>query len=82
MVGYLVRSLAGHDAGQIYLVIREESGTVYLADGTYKTFRNPKRKNKKHVEILSRMQDTAKYEQLLAGETFDKGYIIWEVKNV
>ena len=32
MIGMFAVSLAGHDKGQMYLVIREEGDMVYLAD--------------------------------------------------
>lgn len=53
MRGELAVSLAGHDKGELYLIIREEGADVYLADGIYKTFASPKRKNRKHIQIVS-----------------------------
>ena len=46
-VGYLVKSLAGHDKERIYVIIKEQGEYVYLADGKYRTMDKPKRKNKK-----------------------------------
>jgi len=50
-VGYFACSLAGHDKGHIYLIIKEEKEYVYLSDGVLRTISNPKKKNKKHVQI-------------------------------
>ena len=55
-VGYLVKSLAGHDKERIYVIIKEQEEYVYLADGKYRTMDKPKRKNKKHVQLI-RCQD-------------------------
>ena len=55
-VGYLVKSLAGHDKERIYVIIKEQGEYVYLADGKYRTMDKPKRKNKKHVQLI-RCQD-------------------------
>lgn len=50
--GFLVRSRAGHDLGEIYLVISEDEKYAYLADGKYKKTDKPKKKNKKHLALL------------------------------
>lgn len=52
MVGYLAVSKAGHDKGAVYMILKEEERSVYLADGTGKTAACPKKKNKKHIQIL------------------------------
>ena len=48
--GCLVRSLAGHDKGTYYIIVREDARYVYLADGRTKTAAKPKRKKRKHVQ--------------------------------
>lgn len=50
MVGMFAVSKAGHDKGRMYLVLREEAGYVYLADGRIRTIENPKKKKRKHVQ--------------------------------
>lgn len=52
MVGYLAKSLAGHDKGNIYIIIEETETDVLVADGKYKTLEHPKRKNKKHIQVI------------------------------
>lgn len=54
MVGYFAYSIAGRDRDKIYLIIREEKDYVWLADGSTKTLNNPKRKNKKHIQIIKK----------------------------
>ena len=48
--GMMARSLAGHDAGLIYVIIGSDSAYVYLADGRLRTVDHPKKKKKKHVQ--------------------------------
>lgn len=66
--GCLVRSLAGHDKGTYYIIIREDAQYVYLADGRNKTAEKPKRKKKKHVQLSYKQDDvlTAKLAEGIA----------------
>lgn len=50
--GTLVKSVAGHDKGGCFFIIREEDEYIYLVDGKYRCLENPKKKKKKHVEAL------------------------------
>ena len=52
MVGYLARSTAGHDKGTLYIIIEETEQSVLVADGRLKTIEKPKRKNKKHIQLI------------------------------
>ncbi len=52
MVGYLARSTAGHDKGTLYIIIEETEQSVLVADGRLKTLEKPKRKNKKHIQLI------------------------------
>lgn len=52
MLGCLAVSKAGHDKDEIYLILREEKEAVYVADGVAKTAASPKKKNKKHIQII------------------------------
>lgn len=47
------KSLAGHDKGTVYIIIKEENDYVYVVDGKYKKLQAPKRKNVKHIECVS-----------------------------
>lgn len=51
-IGMLAVSRAGHDLDQIYVIIKEEGEYVYLADGRLKRLENPKKKNKKHIQVI------------------------------
>lgn len=54
MIGLLAYSLAGHDKGKIYFIINEERDYLLLVDGETRPLENPKKKNKKHVQIIKR----------------------------
>ena len=51
-VGMLAKSKAGHDKGHVYVIMKEENAYVYLVDGCLKTLEHPKKKKKKHVQII------------------------------
>lgn len=51
----LAMSKAGHDKGSIYVIIKEEAEMYYLADGKLKTLEKPKKKNKKHIQIIKKL---------------------------
>lgn len=55
--GMLVRSKAGHDEGKVYVIIGVEGEYVYLADGKRKTIDRPKKKRKKHAQIILNKYD-------------------------
>lgn len=54
MTGFLAYSLAGHDKGQVYLIIEETKDCVYVADGAVRTLDRPKKKNRKHIQIIKK----------------------------
>lgn len=57
--GMLARSKAGHDAGNIYVIMEVDDAYVYLADGSIRTLDHLKKKKKKHVQIICREYDVA-----------------------
>ena len=68
LIGCLVRSKAGRDAGKCYVIIDTHNEYVYLVDGNIRTIDNPKRKNSKHIDKI------AYIDQALI-EAIDKKYI-------
>ncbi len=52
MTGMFAISKAGHDKGQMYVIVREEGEFAYLADGKARTADNPKKKKKKHLQLV------------------------------
>ena len=57
MVGFLASSRAGHDKDKVYVIIKEDTEYVWLADGKYKTAAKPKKKRKKHIQIIKYFYD-------------------------
>ncbi len=59
MIGELATSKAGHDKGRLYMIVGEEGECVYLCDGRLRGVEHPKKKKKKHIQIIhSSAQDT------------------------
>lgn len=56
MTGMLAISKAGHDRRNVYVIIEEDDEYVYLADGRIRTADRPKKKNKKHIQIIKKVQ--------------------------
>lgn len=54
IVGMLATSKAGHDRDSLYVIIREDGEYIYVADGRGRTVERPKRKNKKHIQIIKK----------------------------
>lgn len=50
--GMLAKSLAGHDEGNVYIIVETDERYVYLVDGKIRTLSKPKRKRKKHVQLI------------------------------
>lgn len=67
MTGLFAASLAGHDKNHIYIIIKEDSEYVYLVDGKTKMFDHPKRKNRKHIQIIKNEKPECS-EKLAAGQ--------------
>lgn len=61
--GYFATSLAGHDKGKLYIIIEETPLTgqkdfVLLSDGVLKTVDKPKKKKKKHIQVIMTVDET------------------------
>ena len=48
----IVRSLSGHDSGQLFCVMDTDGERLLLADGKRRRVNSPKRKNIKHVTAV------------------------------
>ena len=51
------KSMSGHDRNQYYLIIKKEDEFVYLVNGTTKPLTKPKKKNRKHIQIIKHISD-------------------------
>ena len=52
--GMLAKAMAGHDKGNVYIIVETDASFVYLVDGKIRTFSNPKRKKRKHLQLISK----------------------------
>ena len=55
--GMLARRKAGHDRNRIYVIIRADAEYVWLADGVHRTAENPKKKKRRHVQVIHRTME-------------------------
>lgn len=51
------RSLSGHDKDQIYLILKKEERAAYLVNGRTHKLEKPKKKNKKHYQIIKHIPE-------------------------
>ena len=65
----LARSGAGHDKGTLYVLLELTEKTALLTDGRLHRLASPKRKNRKHVEILPDSEFAAVSAALRAANT-------------
>ncbi|TCL58010.1 hypothetical protein EDD76_107125 [Kineothrix alysoides] len=65
MIGMFATSKAGHDKDTVYIIVQEDTEYVYLADGKYKDTEHPKKKNKKHIQIIKKESDDILKEKLI-----------------
>ena len=74
--GMVVKSLAGHDKTQVYVIMNVDSEYVYLADGKIRTIDRLKRKKRKHI------QPTNYIDELIdKSERIEDSYIRKLLKN-
>ena len=51
----LAISMARNDKDSLYVIIKEETDVVYLVDGKLKPIQKPKKKNRKHIQIINNL---------------------------
>ena len=52
----IVKAIAGRDMGSYFFVLETEGDFLLLADGKRRRLESPKRKRRKHVELVARSQ--------------------------
>ena len=55
--GVLARATAGHDKGTLYVICDADDTYVYLVDGKKRMLANPKKKKRKHLQMIFDRQD-------------------------
>jgi len=78
MLGMLASSKAGHDQNKIYIVIGVTETAVLLSDGRVRPICRPKKKNRKHIQVIRRFEDGGLTERIQAGA----GYNDDEIRSV
>lgn len=69
-IGWIVRSEAGHDTGDVLCVVAAaQDGRLLLADGKRRKLAGPKFKKLRHVSILERSFDHAVIRKLQNSQT-------------
>lgn len=63
----IVRSLSGHDSGELFCVMDTDGQRLLLADGKRRRVSSPKRKNVKHVTAIGRCEHPT-LEKVRAGQ--------------
>ncbi len=76
--GMLARSKAGHDAGDVFVIADADDTYVYLVDGKGRTLAHPKKKKKKHVQLIKEENDITKADDGRIKEILSK----WRKKHV
>lgn len=59
-LGQFCYSKAGHDKGDLFLIIKIENDFVYIANGKRRTIEKPKRKKIKHIQIINSVDTNIK----------------------
>ena len=78
MIGMLATSKAGHDCKEVFVIVREEEEYVYLADGKARSLAKPKRKNKKHIQLIKKNKN----EELAERSTMQQPVRDEEIKRM
>ena len=51
--GQVIKSTAGRDKGYLMTVVASDEKFIYVCDGKERRLEKPKRKNPKHIKLLS-----------------------------
>lgn len=82
MIGKFATSKAGHDQSKMYVIVAEEGDFVYVCDGKYKTISKPKKKRKKHMQIINCTVENELLNKLLNHEKVMDEQIKYALKNM
>lgn len=78
--GMLAKSLAGHDRDKLYIIIETDAEYVWLVDGICRTLENPKKKKKKHIQVIQRIPELLK-DVRGSGKTLQNEHIIQSIQS-
>lgn len=63
-IGMLARSIAGHDKGNVYVIMNVEDAYIYLVDGNIRPLDKPKKKKEKHVQVIKKEYDISNADDI------------------
>lgn len=78
--GMLARSLAGHEKDRLYIIIQQNAEYVWLVDGKNRTMDKPKKKKKKHIQVIHRIPEPVK-KTLESGKSLSDEMIIQAIQS-
>ncbi len=81
LVGRFATSKAGHDKTMLYVIVAEEGDFVYLCDGRLKPINKPKKKRKKHIQLINRTVNHALLQKLCKKDKVLDEEIKYEIKE-
>ena len=76
MIGWMACSLAGHDRNKIYIIIEETDEYVWLSDGDIRPVEKPKRKRKKHIQVIKKNMDEVLIEMLQSAKGAEANEVV------
>ena len=77
----VVTTIAGRDAGQLFYVMHAEQEYLYLVNGKDQTLDKPKRKKRKHAQLVLR-SETRVAEKLRAGDKVLNGELRRDLASI
>ena len=82
IIGRIAISKAGHDKGSAYLIKAADDRYLYLSDGKFHPWDKPKKKNIKHVQMMSETAVEPIYSRLNKGERIFDHEVKYAIKTV
>ena len=78
----VVKSLVGHDEGELYVVTLIEGKFVYLVNGKSKPLDKPQKKNIKHVKKVVTISSERVLQKLTEYVKLENSHIIYALKQI
>ena len=75
----LVTSLAGHDKNELYIIISVQGEYVSLSDGRKHPLHKPKRKNRKHLQLIDKYDEVLR-RKLIEGAAVNDEEIVFFIR--
>jgi hypothetical protein len=81
----IVQSLAGHDKGELFFVLRTEDEYALLVDGKHRKLSKPKRKKQKHLAFEAQgdppVADRIKSGDLVSDKEIRKALAVFKLRR-